>query len=118
LLDREDWKNLAQKMVFQLGHLTINEPNYMSNWGIVLTELKYGMAEVAFTGKDCLDLKNEFKKEFHPFTLVMGAKTVSTLPLLADKMTQPDTSMIDVCYDKTCKLPVTRVTDAISQLKK
>jgi uncharacterized protein YyaL (SSP411 family) len=90
----------------------------MSNWGIVLTELKYGMAEVAFTGTDCINLKNEFKKNFQPFTLQMGTKTTSALPLLADKLTQPDKSMIYVCYEKTCKLPVSQVEDALSQLKK
>lgn len=117
LLDKEEWKNLATELVTDLSHLIINEPNYMANWGIVLTEINQGVAEVAFTGKNCIDLKNQFKKQFQPFTLLMGTRGKGTLPLLKDKQTQNDTSMIYVCYNKTCKLPVTTVHEAIAQLK-
>jgi uncharacterized protein YyaL (SSP411 family) len=116
LLDKEEWKNLAAQLVTDLSHLIINEPNYMSNWGIVLAETNHGMAEVAFTGENCLSLKNQFKKQFHPFTLVMGTRDNGTLPLLKDKPTQNDTSMIYVCYNKTCKLPVTSVEEALQQI--
>ena len=116
IFDREDWRNLAEKMTNELSHLIYNEPNYMSNWGIVLTEIKYGLAEVAFTGNDYLNLKNEFKKQYQPFTLTMGTKISSQLPLLSDKVTQPDKSIIYVCYNKTCKLPVTSVEDALKQI--
>jgi uncharacterized protein YyaL (SSP411 family) len=116
LLDKEAWKNLATQLVTDLSHLIINEPNYMSNWGIVLAEINHGMAEVAFTGKNCIELKNQFKKQFQPFTLIMGAHDNGTLPLLKDKPTQNDTSMIYVCNDKTCKLPVTSVEEALQQI--
>jgi uncharacterized protein YyaL (SSP411 family) len=116
LLDRDEWKNLAEKMIDDLSHLTISKPNYMSNWGIVLSEIKNGLAEVAFTGPDYLNLKNQFKKEFQPFALVMGAKNTSSLPLLADKLTQSDKSIIYVCYNKTCKLPTSSVVDALQQI--
>lgn len=116
LLDREEWKEIAVSMTTDLSHLIYNEPNYMSNWGIVLAEIKHGMAEVAFTGKDYLNLKNEFKSSYQPFSLLMGTPTESKLPLLADKVTRNDTSMIYVCYDKTCKLPVTTVEEALKQV--
>lgn len=117
LFDREDWKELATSMASELSHLIHNEPNYMSNWGIVLIELNHGIAEVAFTGKDCLNLKNEFKRSYQPFSLVMGTSTTSKLPLLADKATPGDASMIYVCYDKTCRLPVKEVSEAIKELR-
>jgi len=113
LLDREDWKELAATMTRELSHLIYNEPNYMSNWGIVLTEIKHGMAEVAFVGENCLKLKDEFKRNYQPFSLVMGTSDKSSLPLMADKVTRADTSMIYVCYDKTCKLPVKMVEEAL-----
>lgn len=117
LLDREDWKSLAMTMMDELSHLIYHEPNYMSNWGIVLTEIKHGLAEIAFTGEHDVKLKNEFKQQYQPFTLLMGTKNTSSLPLLADKVTRADTSTIYVCYNKTCKLPVTTVSEAFQQLK-
>ncbi|MFZ2904726.1 MAG: thioredoxin domain-containing protein [Cyclobacteriaceae bacterium] len=116
LLNRQNWKNLAITMTVELSHLISNEPGYMSNWGIVLTEIRHGMAEVAFTGKEYLSLKNEFRQTYQPFTLLMGTKTGSSLPLLADKATQDDTSVIYVCHDKTCKLPVHTANEALQQL--
>ncbi len=116
LLGREDWKKSAVTMAEELSHLIYSEPNYMSNWGIVLAEMKHGMAEVAFVGKDCLKLKDEFKRNYQPFSLLMGTTDKSSLPLLADKVTRSDTTMIYVCYDKTCKLPVTSVEEALRQI--
>lgn len=116
ILDKDDWRTIGEKMAEDLSYLIMNEPNYMSHWGIVLTELKQGLAEVAFTGKECISLKDEFKKHYQPFCLVMGAVTNSVLPLLQGK-TQADASMIYVCYNKTCKLPVSQVAHALSQLK-
>jgi len=116
LLDREDWKELAVTMASELSHLIYNEPSYMSNWGIVLTEIKHGMAEIAFVGKDCLKLKNQFKRTYQPFSLLMGTPDKSSLPLLADKVTRDDSTMIYVCYNKTCRLPVKNIAEALLQL--
>lgn len=116
LLDREEWKTMAVTMTEQLSHLISEEPNYMSNWGIVLTELRHGMAEVVFTGPDFMSLRQAFKKEFQPFCLLMGSDKKSMLPLLRDKTAGAASSMIYVCFDKTCKLPVTTVADAFNQL--
>ena len=116
LFDREDWKALAISMANELSHLIYSEPNYMSNWGIVLAEIKSGMAEVAFVGKEAIPLKNEFKKHYQPFSILMGTEKTSELPLLQDKVTRTDKAMIYVCYHKSCKLPVSKVDEALKQL--
>lgn len=116
ILDRADWKTMAQEMTENLTHLISQEPNYMSNWGIVLTEMKAGLAEIVFTGESYLYQKRDFKKSYQPFTLVMGSNTPSQLPLLQGK-TEVDGNLIYVCYDKTCKLPVHTIEEALKQLK-
>jgi uncharacterized protein YyaL (SSP411 family) len=116
LLDREDWKVMAREMTENLSHLISQEPNYMSNWGIVLTEMKAGLAEVVFTGESYLYQKRDFKKSYQPFSIVMGAHKTSELPLLQGK-TEVDRDLIYVCHDKTCKLPVSTVEEALKQLR-
>lgn len=116
ILDREDWKIRAQEMTENLSHLITQEPTYMSNWGMVLAEMKAGMAEVVFTGKSYLHLKKEFKRSYQPFTLLMGSAIPSQLPLLQGKA-EVDKNLIYVCYDKTCKLPVQTVAEALKQLR-
>ncbi|HNC32118.1 MAG TPA: thioredoxin domain-containing protein, partial [Cyclobacteriaceae bacterium] len=116
MLDRDDWKTKATEMAESISHLISEEPNYMSNWGIVLAEIKAGLAEVVFTGESGLSRKHQFKKQYQPFALVMGSDKPSRLPLLRDK-TQGDSELIYVCYNKTCKLPVKTVEEVVQQLK-
>ena len=116
ILDREDWKVMAKEMTENLSHLISQESNYMSNWGIVMTEIKAGLAEVVFSGESYRYRKRDFKKSYQPFTVVMGSNKPSQLPLLQGK-TEVDRNLIYVCYDKTCKLPVSTADEALKQLK-
>lgn len=115
ILDRDDWKKLAIEMTEGLSHLITQEPNYMSNWGIVLTEMKAGLAEVVFTGESFLYQKRDFRKSYQPFALIMGSHKPSRLPLLKGK-TEVGKDLIYVCYNKTCTLPVSSAEEALNQL--
>lgn len=116
LWDDEGWKTLARNMVFSLGHLITSEPNYMSNWGIVYTEMKKGMAEVAFIGNDAQPASQQLHSNFQPFALTMGSETASELPLLEGKTSPEGALTIYVCYNKTCQRPVHTVREAESQI--
>lgn len=112
LLDKEEWKVMAAKMVDSLGYLITNEPNYMSNWGIVYAEIKKGMAEVAFVGEKHAELALEFSSRYEPFALLMGAPVSSELPLMQGKSALSGKDTIYVCYDKSCQRPVHSVGEA------
>lgn len=117
MLDREDWKTMAETLSGSLANLIRSEPNYMSQWAIVYTELKHAMAEVVITGEHADTFRMELQKTFHPYTLVMGTTTESDLPLVKDKTAAGQQTTLYVCYNKTCRLPVTHVADAIDQFK-
>jgi hypothetical protein len=112
ILDHPEWKSLSEKMTMPLAHLIRSEPGYMSNWAINYTELKKGLAEVVFTGKDARALRQEFHQHFQPFALSMGTETASELPLLKDKPADRE-GTIYVCYNKTCLRPVHTVVEAL-----
>ena len=80
LLDKNNWLIMGQQMVDGVTELILNEPNYMANWAIAWLAANGNGAEVAIVGQECLRLKNEFKKQFHPTTLLMGSVTKSTFP--------------------------------------
>lgn len=114
ILDNDDWKGMAERMVDSLAALITSEPNYMSNWGIAYSEIKKGMAEVVFTGSGALESAREFLSEFRPFALAIGGDKGSKLPLLADKTAVDDELTIYVCYNKTCQRPVHVLQEAVS----
>jgi uncharacterized protein len=117
ILDRDEWKGMASRMVDSLGYLITNEPNYMSNWGIVFSEIKKGMAEVVFVGENSKEKAVEFSHSFQPFSLLMGTNASSELPLLQGKTAIDGKDTIYVCYAKACQRPVYNIEDAIGQIQ-
>jgi uncharacterized protein len=113
ILDKPELKTMAENMVNSISYLITNEPNYMSNWGIVFTEMKKGMAEISFVGSESLQLSREYHQSYQPFSLSMGATSESHLPLLEGKVVIKDRSTIYVCYNKTCQRPVHSVEEAL-----
>jgi uncharacterized protein len=116
ILDKENWKQLAEAMTSPLAHIITTEPNYMSNWAIAFTEMKKGLAEVVFAGENIENLNLDFHKTYQPFTVTMGSVAKSELPLLSGKIAVNSQPTIYVCYNKTCQKPVHEISDAIEQL--
>ena len=116
MLERDDWSNMAKTMTFSLSKLITSEPNYMSNWAIVFTEIVHGLAEVCFTGDQAETLRQEFHTEYEPFTISMGSKTRSTLSLLADKSPVGGKSTVYVCFNKTCFEPMFNISSVTQKL--
>lgn len=116
LMDRDDWKKMAWEMAARLANLTESEPGYMSYWGILFAELSAGLEEVVITGKNCETLRKEFHSHYQPFAVTLGTETASNLSLLQGRESKDGNTLIYVCFNKTCKLPVDNVRKAISQL--
>ncbi len=88
----------------------------MSHWGILLSEIIQGMAEVVIVGPDAEEMRKEFSGHYQPYAMIMGTTSKSELPLFEGRSMVDGKSRIYVCFDKACKLPVETVAEAISQL--
>ena len=115
LLDNEDWKTKAMDMASRLATMIESEPGYTSNWGILFSEITHGVAEVVIVGKEAKKLMKEFHQHHQPFALTLGTTTKSELPLLQGRDQKEGDTMIYVCINKTCKLPVRSVAEALNQ---
>jgi uncharacterized protein len=116
LLDREDWRQISEAMTNSLSHLVKGEPGFMSYWAIVYLEVKKGFAEIVLKGKDIDAMRSELQKTFLPFSLIQGGENESQLPLQKDKSPIGGKPTIYVCYNRTCKLPVHSVAEALEQV--
>jgi len=81
-----------------------------SNWAVQLLNEVFGVTEIAITGKDGLQLKQEFNRVYIPNKIFLGG-TNTGLPLLKDKQSMQ--TKIYICQNKTCQLPVTTVDEAL-----
>ncbi len=117
ILDREDWKKMATDMTSRLADLIASEPGYMCHWGILFSEITQGMTEVVVVGNEAEKQRQGLHQHYLPFALVMGAATSSTLPLFQGRESKGEKTLIYVCFNKTCKLPVERLEEALLQLQ-
>jgi uncharacterized protein YyaL (SSP411 family) len=117
LLDNSDYQSQAQKMLSQINELVIGEPAYMSHWGILYSEMVSPMAEIVIVSPQLTSVAKELRKNYLPFSLLMGTESQSELPLIVEKV-NPDgnEATIYVCFNKTCKLPVHTVKEALEQI--
>jgi uncharacterized protein YyaL (SSP411 family) len=116
IVDKDNWKKMAAEMAARLAPLVVKEPTHMANWAMLLLENIQGLRDIAIAGPEHLAHRKELAKSYLPFAVFMGAATGSKLPLLQGKTTIDGKTAIYVCYNKTCKLPVTTVKEALEQM--
>lgn len=111
--DDNNLPEVAERMLARMKKLLVAEPSYLSNWGCLMTYFVKPVAEVAIAGKDYLKFRKEMDKSYHPGLLFAGTAAASDLPLLQQRHATDGKTMIYVCYNRTCKLPVGSVEEAL-----
>jgi uncharacterized protein YyaL (SSP411 family) len=90
---------------------------YYSNWAQALIAQVHSFYEIAIVGKKWKEKLTGFQKNYLPDLLYSGGEGSNTnLPLLSGKLIENKT-MIYVCKDKTCNIPVQEVAEALRQIK-
>lgn len=116
LLDREDFKVMADRMLQQINRILGTDIQVVTNWAAFYTQRVRPTAEVAFVGPDCDQLRKNFDRFFVPNKVVAGTLNESELPLLEGRTALDGQTTIYVCFDKACQLPVKSVKEALDQL--
>jgi hypothetical protein len=88
---------------------------YYANWASLMGLIAYEPFEVAVMGGDALNKSKALQQHYFPTALFMGGDK-ENLPLLENKLAAGRT-MIYVCRNKVCKLPVEDVEEALAQLE-
>ncbi len=113
---KKDYKDIAKNMLSMMKSNFLSNPLYHSNWGILMIEMVYPYYEVAIVGADYEKKRSALFSVYYPNILLLGGENEGSLELLQQKLVQNKT-MIYVCEDKNCKLPVEDITEAKKQLQ-
>ena len=118
LLYNEDYSKMSHQMLSNMWESigSSGQPAYYSNWLQLHFDMVHPPYEVAVTGKDAITMAHEMMKTYRPNVVFLGDTKDSDLPLLKYKYVE-DQTMIYVCQNKTCKLPVTKIAKAEELLK-
>ncbi len=114
--DNEAYLKTATTMLNNVKPEIENYPSSYSNWLDLMLNYTFQFYEVAIVGKDVFEKIKELNNTYIPNKLIIGSQSENDLPLLKNKFVENKT-YIYVCVNKSCKLPVTQVNDAIKQIK-
>ena len=107
----------VDKATVMLNHVVEKIPSggpYFANWARLMGMMAYGPFEIAIMGEDALSKNHQMQQNYLPTALFMGG-TEEHLPLLENKGVEGGT-LIYVCRNKTCKMPVKEVDAAMKQV--
>jgi len=97
--------------------LAEQEPQHLTNWASLYAALLRPGAEVAIVGPEAEQQRRELSRHFLPHEVLAGGQAAGELPLLQGRGAAEQT-IIYVCRDRACQLPVQTVAEALAQLVK
>ena len=107
---------LSKQMLNNLKVQIIKNPLGYSNWLHLMTNFTQPYYEVAVVGENAPTITKELYKNYLPNILISASRNDSELPLLEFKYIDGKT-LIYVCVDGTCKLPLADISKAIKSIK-
>ncbi len=115
---QNEWLEKSRSMMQVLSNTIVKnqQPDYYSNWCQLYLDFVRPPFEVAIVGENCAKSRDEMLKEFLPNAILLGGKTEGSLELLKGKL-QEGRTMIYVCRNKVCKLPVQQVSEAMKLME-
>jgi len=88
-----------------------------SNWMMLQLHFVFPFRELAIVGKSVDKTKELLRKHYLPNQIFAGSLGVSDLPLLQHRYVEGLT-LIYICENQSCQMPMENVADVIKQLKK
>jgi uncharacterized protein YyaL (SSP411 family) len=116
LLDRPQYLNFAKKMLDLVSGSIAEYPSGYSNWSQLLLNLSGTHFEVAIVGENAIGILNEFQKNYLPNVIFCAGTSENNMPLLQHRFVSGKT-LIYICQDKSCMLPVETVEEAIGFIR-
>lgn len=110
-----DFQEKALKMLQNMAYEVHSYGRFYSNWGRVLISTIYPPKEVVITGPDALELASELKQKTKHQMILAASKENSELPVFTNRFIK-ERNMIYICENRTCKLPVQTINEAIQLL--
>ena len=115
---KNDWVERSQLMMHTLAASIVESqsPDFYTQWAQVYLDHVRPPYEVAIVGDNADKRRDEMIGSYMPNAILLGGKNEGSLELLKDKL-QAGETMIYVCKNKVCKLPVTELSEAITLLE-
>lgn len=115
-LYNEEYLKHARTMLTSAEAYLVQHAAFYYNWFALYRKLLQEPYEVAIVGDEAEQFRAQLAKEYLPTSLLLGGTKEGNLELLKMKLMEGKT-MIYVCRNKTCQLPVETVDGALEQMR-
>ncbi|MDN3670142.1 thioredoxin domain-containing protein [Echinicola jeungdonensis] len=114
----EKYKELSANLMGLMKKLLIQEPGFLTNWGSLYLERLAHTPEIAIVGKGAIKIAGQISKVFPGQKAIAASESPNgDIPLLKHKIADSNgNALIYVCFDETCKKPVSTIEEALSQI--
>ena len=111
--ENEDYKDISLQMLNNVIDKFRTNGSSLSNWGLLLMDELQPKTEVVILGNDAKNILKELQSNYFPnIVWAIDTKDNSELELLKYRFVENKT-MIYVCVNNSCKLPVQSIDDAL-----
>jgi len=115
--EKPEWEERAYKMASALQRPVITYPGSFGIWATLFQAFTYNIPEVVITGEQPEKARKEFLSHLIPYRVFQSADRKDTqFPLLRDKPVEKLT-LIFLCKNYACQLPVNEVATAVRNLE-
>ncbi len=112
ILGKPEYLVIARKMLQSIVHQFPKYPMAFANWGKLMLKITKPYYEVAVLGSNADEVLKEMQTGFRPNVLWVFTNSEKNIPILKNRLISGRT-MIYVCTDGICKLPVENPKQAL-----
>ncbi len=111
---KKEWTEKSKAMLGSMQNEITQDgaASFYSNWIQLYLNMVQPAYEIAIVGKNAKALRAEMSKHYLGNSILLGDTKESDMPLLKNKYMEGET-MIYVCQNKVCKIPVNNVDEAL-----
>ena len=117
LMEEESYLEISRNMLSKIAPMIKTEPQYLTNWGTLYSYHTHPAVEIAIVGNEYQAFAQELQHEFLPNKVIAANANPTDFPLLQNRNAIDGKTTIYVCFDKSCKLPVHSVREALEQIQ-
>ncbi|MBA4745878.1 MAG: thioredoxin domain-containing protein [Muricauda sp.] len=115
LYPKEPYGTMSEQMLKNVQKDFDRRAQGFANWLHLVLFQNHDFYEIAILGEDYKSLGQQIGKEYVPNSILAGSRKEGNLELLKNRE-NPNKTLVYVCIEGACKLPVTKAEEALKQL--
>ena len=112
----ENFEERAYRMIAKMQERMVKHPESHANWLHTILYTQQPFYEVAVVGDNFQELRHTMQSNYRPNSIYAGTYKDSSLELLANRYQNGET-LIYICVQGACQLPVSSAEEAFSQME-